>query len=108
MMIKKDKRVKSKKHLEHVRTLQCCASSLSCSGDTQAHHLLKPWAGGRGASLKADDRNVIPLCMYHHGVLHTKYGSERSFFQTFGRGEDFGKGLAQFIWEESPVNWNIE
>ena len=103
MMILKDQRIKSKKHLEFIRSLKCCAESLSCNGNIQAHHLLKPWAGGRGVSLKADDRNVIPLCVHHHAILHTKYGSEKSFFYGFGRDENFSKGLAEYLWKNSPA-----
>ena len=34
-------------------------SSYPCSGGVQAHHLLKPWDGIRGMSIKSNDKNTI-------------------------------------------------
>ena len=102
--MQKEKRVLNGKHLAWVRSRPCAALSLSCNGPIQAHHLLKPWAGGRGMSLKADDRNVIPLCQYHHAELHTRHGSEKSFFNVHARSEDFAKLVAKELWDNSPFN----
>ena len=91
-------RFKDPRHLSWIRSLGCAAQSLSCSGPIQAHHLLKPWVGSRGMGMKADDRNVIPLCAHHHQVLHTKYGSEDSFFSIHGRSEGYAKKLAEHLY----------
>ena len=104
MQIKKERRLKSKKHLQYISELQCCAMSLSCNGGVQAHHLLKPWVGSRGMSMKADDRNAIPLCLHHHSVLHTRHGSEKSFFASLGRDEYFAINKAKELWDSSPAN----
>ena len=57
---------------------------MSCNGSIQAHHLLKPSDGKRGWSLKAGDDQVIPLCVFHHAQLHTKFGNEFKFFEHYG------------------------
>jgi hypothetical protein len=54
--------------------------------------------------LKADDRNVIPLCQHHHAELHTRHGSEKSFFNVHARSEDFAKLVAKELWNNSPFN----
>ena len=97
----KSPRFKSPQHLAWVRTLGCSAMSISCEGPIQAHHLLRPWAGERGMNLKADDRNVIPLCLKHHMVLHQKYGSEDSFFSVHARPSGYAKVLDESIFNES-------
>lgn len=58
--------------------MECCLKKYThnCEGHTEVHHLLRPWIGSRGMSLKSDDRNVAPLCMKHHRELHTKLGTE--------------------------------
>ena len=81
------KRLTNQKHLMWVRTLPCFISRsgfLSCNGSIQAHHLLKPSDGKRGWSLKAGDDQVIPLCVFHHAQLHTKFGNEFKFFEHYG------------------------
>ena len=90
-------------HLSFVRSLPCTickAGFLSHHKTVQAHHLLKPWIGARGMSLKADDRNVIPLCLHHHHLLHSKFGSEKALFENYGMKADFGKQYAKELWEQ--------
>ena len=98
----KKKRFEDRKHLISITNMQCCLKTLKvsngCKGVTQAHHLLKPWDGMRGMGMRSNDRNVIPLCMHHHGMLHTRFGSEKSFFEHFGLGENIGKVLAKNLW----------
>lgn len=72
-----------------------------CQGPIQAHHLLRPWIGSKGMGKRADDRNVIPLCMKHHAELHTKFGSEASFFKHHNLPEDHGQKLASSIYESA-------
>tara|TARA_E500000331_G_scaffold319325_1_gene331939 strand:- start:914 stop:1087 length:174 start_codon:yes stop_codon:yes gene_type:complete len=54
--------------------------------------------------MKADDRNVIPLCLFHHQQLHTKYGTEDGFFYIHGRPEGYAKEVSEYLWENSPFN----
>ena len=54
--------------------------------------------------MKADDRNVIPLCFRHHHSLHTQYGSEPSFFAHYAEDEDYGKKLSESLWSESAFS----
>ena len=96
--MKKD-RVKDRKHLEFVSELECCVKDISCQGPTQAHHLMKPWVGGRGMGMRADDRNAVPLCFFHHSQLHTKFGNEFKFFARYFRSETFGQELAKSLYE---------
>lgn len=101
------KTFKDKKHIRWVSTQQCIigqAGFYSCFGPIQSHHLLKPWNGVRGMSLKANDRNVVPLCTHHHALLHTKYGDEYKFFSSFGLKPSYGKEQAQRYWEKKENN----
>jgi hypothetical protein len=98
---------KNTKHLQYVRSLPCTickAGYYSHHRIVQAHHLLKPWLGVRGMSLKAEDANVIPLCLFHHQLLHTKYGSEKLFFENYGMKGDFGKVYAKSLWEGTQMH----
>lgn len=97
------KRYKNDAHVKWVRTLPCLlckAGFYSHSRTVQAHHLLKPYDGERGMSLKANDRNVIPLCLHHHQQLHVKFGNEFKFFSSFGLPENFGQVWAKRLWEK--------
>ena len=101
------KRFKSAKHLNFVRSLDCGVRDISCNGYTEAHHLMKPWIDGRGMGMKATDKNVIPLCQFHHRQLHTKYGNEFKFFMQHFRREDYGQALAKKLYEESFGNSDV-
>ena len=81
------------------------ASNKDCFGPVQAHHLLKPWTGSRGMGMKSNDKNVIPLCMRHHMMLH-KRGDEIAFFQEMIGCEGHGKATAEAIWRISPFGEN--
>ncbi len=95
---------KNKKHLDWVHGLKCSlAGNRDCLGPLQAHHLLKPWEGFRGMGMKASDRNVIPLCLRHHIMLH-KRGNELAFFQEMTGDEEYGQKEARYLWHKSPHN----
>jgi len=97
------KRYKDKKHLEWVASLPCIlcqAGFYTHSREVQAHHLLKPYKGARGMSLRSGDDNVIPLCFHHHSQLHTKFGDEYKFFEHYGLSKDFGKIWAKRLFEK--------
>ena len=79
----KTSRFKSKEHLNWVRQLGCSVQCRECNGPIQAHHLMKPWDGERGMGMKANDKNVVPLCFFHHHVLHTQFGDEHKFFESY-------------------------
>lgn len=96
------KKYQNAKHLAWIRTLPCLiekAGYYAHNGDIQAHHLMKPYDGVRGMSLKSNDRNVIPLCQFHHQELHTKYGNEFAFFKAYGLPETFGQTTAKTYFE---------
>lgn len=101
------KRYKDKKHLEYVASLPCfiCKAGFFTHSDTvQAHHLLKGYEtdrgiNGRGMSLRNGDDQVIPLCYMHHHKLHTKFGSEKKFFEHYGMSADAGKKYAKHLFE---------
>lgn len=79
---------------------------MSCSGPIQVHHLLKPSDGKRGWSLKAGDNEVIPLCMYHHAQLHTKYGNEFKFLARYGFKKTAAQEYAKQLWKQKSSEWN--
>ena len=97
----KTSRFKSKEHLNWVRQLGCSVQSRECNGPIQAHHLMKPWDGERGMGMKANDKNVVPLCFFHHHVLHTQFGDEYKFFESYVDDSEYGKKLAQTLYEQS-------
>tara|TARA_R110000824_G_scaffold165764_4_gene342370 strand:- start:1039 stop:1329 length:291 start_codon:yes stop_codon:yes gene_type:complete len=66
----------------------------NCNGEIQAHHLLKPWTGTRGWSMKSTDENVVPLCFHHHSQLH-QIGAEDAFWEHYNQSRDFGRAYAQ-------------
>lgn len=100
----KPKRYENKKHMDYIHMLPCCLKVTgACFGVIQAHHLLRPWDGTRGMSLKASDRNLIPLCQRHHIMLH-KRGNELAFFEETSGYADYGKVVAQRHWKKSPHN----
>ena len=101
---KKHKSFKSKKHLEYVSNQNCCLDFRNeCGGGVQAHHLLKPWNGIRGMSIKSNDKNTIPLCYWHHKILHDEIGDEYKFFRQNKLPPNFGKMVAVFLWINSPI-----
>ena len=98
-----NKQYRDKRHVRFIQGLTCLIGqkigSSCCSGPTQAHHLLKPWDGVRGASMRSGDQNCIPLCMKHHMELHTKYGTEKNLFEAYGLGAELVKKYAQAQYE---------
>tara|TARA_Y100000114_G_C11714132_1_gene305043 strand:+ start:567 stop:941 length:375 start_codon:yes stop_codon:yes gene_type:complete len=111
------KRYINKKHLKWVHSLECTiysyfkseemmgnsyiTNSLCCYGVIQAHHLLKPHFSSRAMSMKAGDKDVIPLCMKCHTELH-KTGNELKFFYNKTNNENYGKQKAIQTWLSSP------
>ena len=96
------KRLTNQKHLKYVSTLPCIISKagfMSCKGAIQVHHLLKPSDGKRGWGLKAGDNQVIPLCMFHHAQLHTKFGNEIKFLKHYGFKETAAQEYAKQLWK---------
>ena len=59
-----------KKYLAWVREQPCIFDGHDpCEGDVEAHHVT-----GAGLSLKAPDRNTMPLCRKHHRQRHDHKG----------------------------------
>tara|TARA_B100000780_G_C21014047_1_gene406186 strand:- start:263 stop:613 length:351 start_codon:yes stop_codon:yes gene_type:complete len=99
------------KHLAMVRGLPCMISRADyyshSTGRSQAHHLLKPNIdkfSNKGFNIKSNDSEVIPLCVYHHMILHSKFGSEKEFFKNYGMKETSGQEYAKQLYEGNP-NW---
>jgi len=107
-----NKRYKDESHLKWIRTLPCLlckAGFYSHSKEVQAHHLLKPYDGeGRGMGMRSTDRNVIPLCLHHHAQLHTKFGNEFKFFESFGLPADFGQVWAKKLFEKKRFQDEVD
>ena len=103
----KPKQYKNKKHVDFIHQQRCCLRDnlKDCLGVLQAHHLLKPWDGVRGMGMKASDKNVIPLCMRHHIMLHN-FGNEFNFFGQMTGDPDYGRKVAEKYWNESPFKEN--
>ena len=105
------KRLVDKQHLLYVTTLPCMicrAGFLTHGGPVQAHHLLKPASGRRGFGLKANDNEVVPLCMFHHAQLHTKFGNEQKFFSNYGFKDDAAQKYAAELYERHKFNCEHE
>ena len=99
-----NRRIENIDHLKYVKSLPCsiCKAGFYTHDKViQAHHLLKPSDGKRGMSLKSGDDQVIPLCMFHHTQLHTKFGAEPAFFAHYGLKADFGQKYAKELWFRS-------
>lgn len=96
--------MKNKKHLAFVHEHECCLNNAGgCSGPLHAHHLLRPWSGTRGMGMKAGDENCVPLCMGHHTALHLR-GNENEFFEEMVGSPEYGRQIAQGLWENSPAH----
>ena len=99
----KKKRYTNRAFLEFVASLPCMLRSFDaandCSGGVQAHHLLKPWDGSRGMSMRSNDKNAIPLCFKHHAELHDNIGSEYKFFLKYGLEEGMGQEYSRSLFE---------
>lgn len=78
LRIPKEKRIRSKDHLEFVARQPC----LVCGRrPAQAHHLR--FAQPRAMSLKVSDEFTLPLCAGHHDELH-RAGDERAWWARQG------------------------
>lgn len=55
-------------HLQFVRGYACAVASNGCNGKVESAHV--DFAGGKGMSMKVDDRFTIPLCTAHHADQH--------------------------------------
>lgn len=103
------KRLVDKEHLLKVSKKPCMISKAGFythKGPIQVHHLLKPSDGKRGWGLKAGDDQVIPLCMFHHQELHTKFGDEFKFFKHYGMKETAGQEYAKELYENKDLEDN--
>ena len=101
MLIPKSKKIRNRKFLEFVANHPCSLNLLSddwCRGGVQAHHLLKPYDGNRGMGMKSGDNNSIPLCQYHHMLLHDIKGGEDSFWESYGLDSNFGRTYAEYLY----------
>lgn len=74
MLLEKPKSFRSEKYLNFVRSKPCCICMMPAP--SHAHHLIGI-GGNRGASLKADDSLMIPLCAKCHATVHQANGTKK-------------------------------
>lgn len=74
----KETRLVDKKFLTFVNSQPCCVNG--CSKGGPAHHRLN--TDSRRRFGKSHDREVVPLCVYHHAILHAKMGTDQEFEET--------------------------
>jgi hypothetical protein len=104
MKKRQNKRYVNIDYLKFVKNEKCVFSkdfnhqSKACSGLVEVHHLLKPWIGPRGMSLKSDDRNCCPLCVTHHRQLHN-LGSEKALCVEHNKDEKYLQWFAENLWK---------
>lgn len=60
--------IRSKEHLDFVRSQKCCVAGCSARGLSEAHHIRT--AATAGTSKKPGDDKTVPLCRDHHRELH--------------------------------------
>jgi hypothetical protein len=66
-------------HLDWIRDQPCCVPR--CLREPiEAHHVRT--AANSGTALKPDDMEVIPLCAYHHRLVHRM--GQKTFQSFFG------------------------
>lgn len=102
---------RNKKHLGHVGSFGCLVAAsfkalglpdkYRCEGRLEIHHILNPWSGERGASMRAGDQNTVPLCTKHHRELHAEGNERRWAFNIFGVASYLGE-QAKKLWVGSP------
>tara|TARA_R110000787_G_C13239793_1_gene428183 strand:+ start:311 stop:667 length:357 start_codon:yes stop_codon:yes gene_type:complete len=100
----KPKRYANKKHLVWVSELGCILQEYNkgrCADEIQVHHLLKPFFSLRGMSLKAGDKDVVPLCANCHRALHLN-GNELKYFNEIASNQNIGQEKCLELWEGSP------
>lgn len=87
-------RARSKTHLVWVADQPC---EVCQADDVQAHHLLT--AQPKAMSRRAGDQWVVPLCCFHHAILHSV--GEMKFFREHDLRDYKGRAKAYAL--ASPV-----
>lgn len=115
--------MRNTKHLKFIDSLPC----LFCGGQSTHHHLLRvgceflqptaetaglmfPKIKSKGVGTKSDDRFCLPVCPYHHQIIH-QHGNDVAFLKMCGIEES--EKIALFLFEhtgdyEKCVNFLIE
>lgn len=99
MGVREETKVRSHRHLTHVRSFVCCAfgrSGHECDGRMEAHHVREETDGGVG--MKPSDEFTVPLCSVAHMELHSK--GEATFQAKYG--VDL-LAIAARLWRTSPA-----
>jgi hypothetical protein len=92
-LLPKEKRLRSKQHLEFIRTKPC----LICGrAPVHAHHLR--FAQPRAMGMKVSDEYTVPVCGIHHDELH-RTGDERAWWARHGIVDPLK--IAARLWGES-------
>ena len=79
----KTKPIKDDKHLNFIRKQPCIISQdgLNCNGEPVVPHHITFLKDESRMSGKAGDDKTVPLCAFHHGVLH--HMGEKAFWETW-------------------------
>ena len=80
------KRQQDPAHRVLIRSMPCLAckmAGIQQTTPTEGHHIKRRPDGTNYGSVKAPDREMIPLCYYHHwngvGSIYTRKGFEAEF-----------------------------
>ena len=92
-------KIRSKKHLTFIRSLPCMIviSGENCNNNSIAHHLT--FCGGQGRGTKESDSKTVPLCPYHHSMLHNI--GEKEFWKQVGIPLKMVEAYADKLWSKS-------
>ena len=94
----KEKKIRSKEHLVYIRSLPCIIHDIDdrCNGQPVVAHHLTYISDKGGMGLKTGDNWVLPMCFFHHSVLHNM--GEKTFWKTW---QIDAEEEARRLWEEN-------
>lgn len=87
-----------KEYYAKVAQLGCIIHNADCGGRLELHH-----PTGAGMGLKADNKDVIPLCFNHHSAQtplkfgHSVHKGTKSFEQNYGTQKELSERAAKLI-----------
>lgn len=92
-------KVRSKQHLKFVGSFPCVIKigTENCNNKSVAHHLT--FCGGQGKGTKESDSKTIPICHYHHRMLHDI--GEIEFWEQVGIPLKTIEAYANKLWSKS-------
>ena len=96
--------IRSEKHKAFVRSHDCLLerNGKRCNGTPVIAHHFTFIKGEGGISKKAADIYTVPLCFFHHGVLH--HMGEKSFWKSWHFGLSELEYIASEFCKQSPCS----